>query len=118
MRGLDVEVIIAELIKDDFLNEERFAKSYCRGKFYMKGWGKNKIARELRRRDISDYCMKKGFKEIDLKDYRNMLTKILIKKIKTTPERDPWKLRQKVVSHALTKGYESELIYHLLDELK
>lgn len=116
-RGLDLEVVIAELIKDNFLNEERFAKSYARGKFRINSWGKMKITRELKKRNISDYCIKKGLEEIELKEYRFRLNGLMVKKINTSSEKDYYKLRLKVANHALNKGYESELIYFLLDRI-
>ena len=53
MIPLAVDTIIAQLIEDRFLNEERFAKSFARGKFNIKKWGKNRIVRELKFRNIS-----------------------------------------------------------------
>ena len=60
-----VEQIISELISEGFLNEERFAKAFSRGKFRIKRWGKNKITNELKRRNISEYSIRKGLKEIE-----------------------------------------------------
>ena len=55
-----IDVIVTELIQDNFLNEERFARSYARGKFNIKKWGRMRIRQELKRRAISDYCIKKA----------------------------------------------------------
>jgi regulatory protein len=56
----EVENIIADLISTNFLNEERFAKAFAGGKFRIKKWGKVKIKIELKKRKISDYCIRKG----------------------------------------------------------
>ncbi|MCB0655774.1 MAG: RecX family transcriptional regulator, partial [Saprospiraceae bacterium] len=58
--GEDLEAMMTELIQQDFLNEERFARSFVRGKFRMKGWGREKISRELVRHQLSDYVMRKA----------------------------------------------------------
>ena len=79
MRGHDLEVIMAELVEDNFLNEERFARSYVRGKFRIKRWGRIKIRLELKRRNISAYCIKKGMTEIDDNDYYTTLENIILK---------------------------------------
>ena len=70
------EMILLNLMKDNFLNEERFAKSFARGKFRIKHWGKNRIVNELKMRDISSYNIKTALKEIDDKEYINTIYKI------------------------------------------
>jgi regulatory protein len=67
--GDDLEDIIVALIEDNFLNEERYARSYARGKFRIKQWGRLRIRRELKFRKISDYCIRKAMEEIDENDY-------------------------------------------------
>ncbi len=69
--GDELEEIIAELITDNFLNEERFARSYARGKFNIKKWGRHRIKQELKRRQITDYCLRKAMEEIEETDYLN-----------------------------------------------
>ena len=64
-----VDVIVVHLIENDFLNEERFAKTFTRGKFRIKKWGKQRIVRELKSKYISDYNIKSGLKEINDSDY-------------------------------------------------
>ncbi len=57
-----VERVITELIAGNFLNEERFANAYTRGKFNQKGWGKNKIKQGLKFKRVSDPLIKKALK--------------------------------------------------------
>jgi len=115
--GLDLENVITELIADNFLNEERFACSYARGKFRMKGWGKTRIKMELKRRQISEYCIKKAMKEIEEVDYRDKLEALLIKKAKTSKEKDQFKLNGALAKFAIRKGYEVSLVWTVIKEL-
>jgi regulatory protein len=78
----EVENIIADLISENFLNEERFAKAYAGGKFRIKKWGKVKIKIELKKRKISDYCIRKAMEEIPDKEYIAALKQLIEKKIK------------------------------------
>ena len=78
--GEDLEEIIVQLISDNFLNEERFARSYARGKFRIKRWGRNRIWQELQKRQISDYCLRKAMEEIDEAEYQKTLWELLEKK--------------------------------------
>lgn len=104
------EVIVLHLLNNDFLNEERFAKSYVRGKFNVKKWGRNKITNELRRRDISAYNIKSGLSEIDMDMYLNAINLLVKKKIATVKAENEFILRKKVTNFLLSKGYEISLI--------
>lgn len=117
MYGDDLEEIIADLIMENFLNEERFARSYARGKFRMKGWGKMKITRELKQRQVSAYCIKKGLSEIDNEIYEQKLHQLLEKKNKTLRDKNIFTRRKKLFNYAYQKGYESFLIQSCLEDL-
>jgi regulatory protein len=110
-----VENIIAELINQNFLNEERFACLYAGGKFRIKHWGRVKIKLELKRRKISEYCIRKAMKEIPEDDYRITLKKILHEYRKKIKEKHPLKIKYKLMNHALSKGYEQDLVREMME---
>ena len=64
-----IENILSDLILEKFIDEQRFAESFCRGKFRIKRWGKIKIKNELKLRKISVSCINKGLEQIDDKEY-------------------------------------------------
>jgi len=115
--GDDLEEIISELIQENFLNEERFARSFARGKFRIKKWGKIKIRQELKKRKLSDYCLKKAMEEIEADDYLKELKILLQKKLSTLKETDPFKRKQKLAAYALRKGFEPPLVWQLVKEV-
>ena len=110
----DVEEIIYELIQEDFINEERFAKAFVRGKFNYKKWGRIKITQELKKRKISKYCINKGLAEINDEKYQTVLTEILIKKIAKQTEKKVYQKNYKAVQFAMSKGFESELAWSIV----
>lgn len=112
--GDDAEEVIAELIQQNYLNEERFAKSFAGGKFRVKGWGRRKIKQQLQQRGISGYNLDQAMKEIGPDDYRETLTDLLEKKRQSLRDDNPLIVKQKLVRYALSKGYESELIFTVL----
>lgn len=114
--GDDAEEVIAELIQQNYLNEERFAKSFAGGKFRVKGWGRRKIKQQLQQRGISGYNLDQAMKEIAPDDYRETLTDLLEKKRQSLSDDNPLIVKQKLVRYALSKGYESELIFTVLNE--
>ncbi|GAB3640660.1 regulatory protein RecX [Spirosoma arcticum] len=112
--GDDAEEIIAELISQNYLNEERFARAFAGGKFRVRGWGKRKIKQHLQQRGITGYNFDQAMKEIAPEDYRTTLADLLAKKRRSIRDDNPLVVKQKLVRYALSKGYESELIFAVL----
>lgn len=115
--GEDLEDIIVELIAENFLNEERFARSYARGKFRIKKWGRTRIQQELKKRNISAYCIKKAMEEIEEEDYLTILQELIEKKLQQSKETNPFQQKAKLAKHLINKGYESALVWSELNRL-
>jgi len=107
----EVENIMARLVTDGFLNEERFAKVFAGGKFRMKKWGTVKIENELKKRDVSEYCIQQGLKEIEASDYEKILIELIEKKWREITEKDLFVKRNKTAKYLIAKGYEGELVW-------
>ena len=114
----EIDQIIVQLIADNFLNEERFACSYARGKHRIKHWGKIRIVNELKFRKISATLIKIALKEIDDTDYLDMFDALADKHWETITERNTMKKRKKFCDYLLRKGWETELIYQKMKELE
>lgn len=112
-----IDSIVVHLIQNNYLNEERFAKAFARGKFRIKKWGKNRIIRELKYRKISEYVIKIALKEIDLDDYFETLTQLAEKRIDQVKETNLYKKKKKVADYLLYRGWESNLVYEKINEL-
>lgn len=107
--GERTEGIIADLISEGYIDEQRFADSYTRGKFRMNQWGKTKIKQGLKQKQISEYCIKRAFKEIDDEVYLETLSNLLKKKVSSISG-NPYQKKQKLIQYALSKGFESNII--------
>lgn len=107
--------ILLYLMRENFLNEERFAKSYARGKFYQKNWGKIKIKTELKKRQINERLIETGLQEIDDKDYFVTANQLIQKKSKLLNEKNNFIRGQKIIRYMLQKGYEYEVIKEILE---
>lgn len=117
MIPLAIDDITFHLIKHDFLNEERFAKSFARGKFNIKHWGRDKIIRELKFRNISAYNIKTALKEFSDDDYFEKINHIALKKLDSIKETDTYKKRKKLTDYLLYRGWEPHLVYEITKEL-
>ncbi|WP_179021611.1 regulatory protein RecX [Winogradskyella forsetii] len=111
-----IDVIMVHLIAHNFLNEERFAKAFVSGKFRIKKWGKNRLVRELKFREISKYSIDTALKEIDLDDYYKTLDELTLKRIAQVSEKNSYKKKKKVADYLLYRGWESHLVYEKLNE--
>ena len=115
--GDDAGEIMVALIEEKFLDEERFARSFVRGKHRFKKWGRIKIKIELKKKDITGYCLKMGFQEIEDDEYLQTLTTLLEKKVKLVKAKNDYERKSKLARFAMTKGYESNLVWQVVNEL-
>ena len=111
------ELILLSLMEEGFLNEERFCKSFARGKFRIKKWGKERIIRELKFRDVSVYNIKTALKEINEEEYMETLYELVHKKNNSLNESNIYKRKKKIVDYVRYRGYESNLIFQVVNEL-
>jgi len=109
--------IIVHLLQHNFLNEERYAKAFVRGKFRIKKWGKQRLQSELKRRDINKTIITIALKEIDADEYLNSFDELAKKKVATLRESNLQKKRKKLADYLFYRGWESQLIYDKIREL-
>lgn len=113
-----IDVIVVHLIENNFLNEERFACSFARGKHRIKLWGKIRIVNELKFRNISKYNINTALKEITNEEYFTNLDACSQKIWGNINESNIQKKRKKFCDYLLRKGFESNLVYEKLKELE
>jgi regulatory protein len=111
LRGQEVEEMIAWLISNNYLNEERFAKAFAGGKFRIKNWGRQKILFELKGLGLSDYCIRQAMAEIPDNDYKATLYKLVAKKIDEYQIENPYLKAQKIARQIIGKGFEPDMVW-------
>ena len=118
--GLDedeAEELIVRLIQENYVNEERFARTFAGGKFRLKKWGRVKIRGELKARGLSAYCVQKGMEEINPNQYWETLIELAGQKNALEKEPNPLARKQKIVRFLLGKGYEQDLVWEAVNEM-
>ena len=114
----DVEELIAQLIEENYVNEERFAIQFAGGKFRIKKWGRLKIRHALKQKKVSGYCIKKALQQIDEEAYRDTIQKLAEAKWKMlTAEKNIFMKQRKVTDHLLHKGFEADFIKEVTESL-
>jgi regulatory protein len=111
LKGREVETLIAKLIEENYLNEQRFATAFAGGKFRIKHWGKQKIRLGLKQKRVSEHCIRKALDAIDNSAYQRTFARLAEKKLQLLKsEKNIFIKKRKLRDHLLQKGYESALI--------
>ena len=114
MTPSEADELMMELITGDFLNEERFARAFARGKFLHNKWGKRKIVSHLKKKSISEVCIKLGLQEIDEEAYTKLLHVLLERKSGELKIKNQFTKNRKVADYLIRKGFESERVWDIL----
>ncbi len=110
--------IIEWLIKEKFIDERRYAAFYARDKFRFNSWGKIKIRWSLKQKDLPEDAIQKALSEIEGKEYRDRLQTLLSNKLKQLKnKKDKYQIKASLIRFAQSKGYETDMIYSILDQL-
>ena len=108
--------IMATLIEENYLNEERFAIAFAGGKFRVKQWGRVKIKYELKQKQVSEYCIKKALKQIEEGDYLKVLNKLAKEKYASLKREQYLVRKKKTMNFLIGKGYEIELVKEAMEK--
>ena len=111
LKPAEIDEIVVHLIAQNFLNEERFARAFARGKHRVKSWGISRIVNELKARNISQYNITAALKEIDADDYETAFHTLAEKHWDSLTEKNALKKRKKFCDFLLRKGYDADQVY-------
>jgi regulatory protein len=114
----EIDEIIARLITDNFLNEERFACSFARGKHRIKHWGKIRITNELKARKINQTLITIALKEITAEEYEETFQNLSERHWNSISETNSLKKRKKFCDYILRRGFESNMVYDKVKDLE
>jgi regulatory protein len=109
-----VRRIVEHLRKDGYINELRFARAFCRGKFLNNHWGKNKIIAELRIRGIDSETIVNAMNEIEPDQYITIMKKLIASRASAEELKD-FEIRMKTARFLIQKGYESDVVWKNLN---
>jgi regulatory protein len=116
LRDHEAEELLATLISENFLNEERFALAFAGGKFRIKHWGRNKIRMELRQHKVTEACIRTALQSIDPEVYIQVMGRVIDKKLALIKQRDARTRFYNTLTYLVSRGFESDLARDLLNE--
>ena len=112
-----IDIIIVHLLDHNFLNEERFAKTFVSGKFRIKAWGRRRLTFELKKKDISKVNINQALAGITNEEYIEVFNDLAEKKANAIKETNVYKKRKKLIDYLLYRGWESHLVYEKTTEI-
>lgn len=108
--------ILNYLIDNRFVNNERFAKAFVKGKINQSGWGLNKIRFHLMQKDIDKAIIDEALESFDEEAYRQRLVDVLKSKAKTVKAANDFEKNRKLAAYAMQKGFEANLVWEVIKE--
>ncbi len=112
-----IDVIVVHLLQHNFLNEERFAKTFVSGKFRIKAWGRRRLTFELKQKDISKVNINQALATISDEEYNDFFNDLAEKRANLLKGTDKFKKRKTFIDYFLYRGWESHLVYEKANEL-
>ncbi len=114
----EVEECISKLIEENYLNEERFAIAYAGGKFRIKHWGRVKIKYELKKKQVSEYCVKKALAQFEEEEYFKIFEKVYDESVESLKkEKNFFIKKKKLMDYVRQRGFEIEMITEKMKEM-
>ena len=117
LNSSDIKSVISKLIKEDFINDKRYARAFVGDKYRHNKWGKAKIAAHLRAKNIASELIGPALDSIDEDQYRQMIRDTLASHRKFIKAKNQFDLKGKLLRFGLSKGFESHILYDILNDL-
>ena len=114
----DSEKIIDVLIRENFINESRYAKAFVKDKFNYNKWGKIKIASHLKMKKIPSEIIRSALDSIDYDAYTKLLAYLITTHRRTVKAKNKYDLKAKLLRYGASKGFESSLLYDILNDIE
>jgi regulatory protein len=114
----ETKKIIMVLIRENFINERRYSEAFVKDKFNHNKWGKVKIASHLRAKSIPDELIRQALESVDEELYRKRVKDTVLQHRKSVKAKNQFDLKGKLLRYGLSKGFESSLLYDILNDLE
>ena len=107
--------VVARLIKERYIDDERYARAFVKDKILYNKWGRRKIQQGLWMKRIDDDIQKRVLDEVDDEEYLNVLKPLLKQKRKITKAQNDYELNQKLLRFSLGRGFTYDIIKQCLE---
>ncbi len=113
----DADSVIQRLKSENYLNDERYARAYCRDKMRFNGWGRIKVAFMLKAKGIGKQFIEAALADVDMTEYVSTLQKLIHAKWRDVCAKEPMQARASLLRYAASRGFEPDVFYPIIDEV-
>lgn len=113
----DTEKILNILVRENFINEKRYSEAFVKDKFNYNKWGKVKIAAHLKAKKLPSEIIRNALDTIDNELYIKTIRDIIYSHRRSVKAKNQYDLKGKLLRYGLSKGFESEILYDILNEI-
>lgn len=113
----DADKIISRLQSENFINDSRYARAFCRDKHKFNGWGKIKISYNLRKKGFGQTTIDDAFESIDYDEYDDKISSLLKSKLRTISGRDFMKTKAALYRYGISRGFEPDIVMRHINKL-
>ena len=107
--------VMAKLIKERYVDDERYAQAFVKDKIRYNKWGRRKVEQGLWQKRIDEDIRKRVLDEVDDNEYLDVLRPLLKQKRKTIKAKNDYELNQKLVRFAVGRGFTFDIIRQCID---
>lgn len=107
--------ILQHLIKERYVDDERYARAFVKDKVRYNKWGRRKVEQALWQKHISEDIRQQVLDEVDNEEYLEVLRPLLKQKRKTIKAQNDYELNQKLMRFALGRGFTFDIIRQCIE---
>ncbi len=107
--------VMEYLVKNKYIDEERFTRAFVKDKIRYNKWGRRKIEQALWLKRIPKVIQTKILDETDENEYLNVLRPLLKSKRRSIKASNDYELNMKLIKFALSRGFTFDLIRQCID---
>lgn len=113
----EADGVMKQLISENYINDERYARAYCRDKMRFNGWGRIKVAFMLKSKGIGKSHIEAVLAEVNEEEYIATLRRLLQAKWRDVRGKEPMQARASMMRFAASRGFEPNVFYPIIDEV-
>ena len=110
------EKIIANLIKDKFVDDRRFAGFFVRDKQRISKWGREKIRFALVRKRLAKDIVDEALSSLPAENFESALRELFARKAKELDKYESYERKNRLIRFALQRGFDYDLVFRLVDD--
>ena len=108
-------LVMERLVKEKFIDDERFARAFVNDKVKYNKWGRRKVEQALWTKRIDSDISQRVLDEVDDDEYIRALSPLLKQKRRSTRAASEYELTMKLIKFAMSRGFTMDIIKRCIE---